>query len=381
MVTSTEPPTIAVIGAGVIGLSAALKIQSLLSGASAQARVVLIAREWPTSIPGAPIAHSPDYASMWAGAHVRPIPAGDSPQLQREARWLKQTVAEFEELLRTEPSVGITRTPGIEFLDAPPPDYVKQTEASFVEETGLAGYRKYAASELPEGVQLGYEYETYCVNSPLYCGNLLRKFIVQGGKTLQRDLKSEWEAFAAGGSNVKLVVNASGTGFGDWRSFPTRGQTVITNVLSATKTVTRQNKDGTWSFIIPRFFNGGTIIGGTKEPGNWQVEPRPSTREVLLAGGKGLAPYATSDSSPLNEKDLRVITDVVGRRPTREGGVRIELEEKQLTDANGQLRTGHVLHSYGAGGRGYEISWGVANEVSEVVKDLLPLIVGTKAKL
>ena len=28
---------------------------------------------------------------MWAGAHVRPIPAS-TPQLKREAQWLKETV-------------------------------------------------------------------------------------------------------------------------------------------------------------------------------------------------------------------------------------------------------------------------------------------------
>ena len=54
-----------------------------------------------------------------------------------------------------------------------------------------------------------------------------------------------------------------------------------------------------------------------------------------------------------------VVRDIVGRRPARGGGVRIEMEE---------LGTGkRVVHAYGAGGRGFEISWGVAQEVLDLV--------------
>lgn len=217
------PATYILRSAGVIGLSCALKIQHLLSQSrsSENTEVLLVAKEWPTSIPGAPWEHSVDYASMWAGAHVRPEPASTA-QKTREAAWLKQTCQEFKQLLQTEPWVGVTKCQGIEHLEAPGEDYENQTDESFSSETGLDGYRRIAASELPHGVALGFTYETYCVNAPVYCANLLRKFISQGGKTLKRDLRSEWEAFAMRPA-VKLVINASGTGFGDLKSFPTRG--------------------------------------------------------------------------------------------------------------------------------------------------------------
>lgn len=165
--------------------------------------------------------HSPDYASMWGGAHVRPIPA-TTPQLRREAKWLKATVAEFARLVKTEPWVGLRQVPGVEFLDDPGSDYEEQNEETFSFETGLPGYRKYAEHELPDGVRLGYEYDTYCINAPVYCGNLLRKFILQGGRTLHRELKSEWEAYSVA-PHVRLVINATGTGFGDLKSYPIRG--------------------------------------------------------------------------------------------------------------------------------------------------------------
>lgn len=363
---ANHPPTVVVIGAGVLGLSSAIKVQEAIAsrktGGSDDLQVLLVSREWPSSIPGSPSKHSANYASMWAGAHVRPIPA-TTAQLQREAKWLKQTVADFGTQMETEPWSGVTRTLGIELLAAPDDGYRQQDAKSFLEETGLPRYRKWSESELPKDVVLGYEYETYCVNTPVYCQALLRRFILRGGKTLELDLKTEWEAFSIQ-KNVVLVINASGTGFGDAKYFPTRGQTVVTDMDDATKTVTRQNKDGTWSFIIPRFFSGGTIVGGTKQPGDWSTEPDVDTRTALLAGGRELRKFASSSAS--NAQGISVIADVVGRRPTREGGMRIELEQK---DVSGRQAT--VLHAYGAGGRGYEISWGVAREVAQLASDFL----------
>lgn len=136
-------------------------------------------------------------------------------------------------------------------------------------------------------------------------------------------------------------------------------------MVHVTKTVTRQNKDGTWNFIIPRFFSGGTIVGGTKQPRDWSLEPDAKTRDTLLAAAQKLEPIARATSSSKSE-NISVIADVVGRRPTREGGMRIELEQRL---DSGRETT--VLHTYGAGGRGYEISWGVASEVAKMTGDFL----------
>ncbi|KAI6780668.1 D-amino-acid oxidase-like protein [Emericellopsis cladophorae] len=340
MTDSQSNPTVVIIGAGIIGLTTALKLQAHLPPSSTD--ILLVAKEWPTSIPGAPPSHSVDYASMWAGAHVRPIPAS-TPQLTREAAWLKTTCTEFARQVEKEPSIGVTSTKGVEFLDNPPENYAAQTKERFETETGLVGYRRYNDEDLPRGAKLGYEYSTYCINAPVYCANLLRKFIARGGRTMQRDLRTEWEAFILR-DDVKM------------------------------------NQDGSWSFIIPRFFDGGTIMGGTKEPGSWHAEPNAAQRAKLLKGGHALTKYAT-DEAVRAPQDVKVIADVVGRRPTRDGGVRIQVEEKRLTGTYGELKTGHVVHAYGAGGRGFEISWGVAEEVSQLASRGFQDLVGTKAKL
>ncbi|KID92788.1 FAD dependent oxidoreductase superfamily [Metarhizium guizhouense ARSEF 977] len=366
-------PTIIIIGAGVIGLSTAVNLQQTLKETMGPdlPQILLVAREWPGSIPGAPHQHSVDYASMWAGAHVRPIPATTS-QLQEEAKWLKRTVAEFDRLAAEEPASGVTRTLGVEYLEAPDQAYQQQDAASFKKETGLPGFRKHAKSELPEGVALGYEYETFCINSPVYCETLLRKFVLRGGKTMQKDLRSEWEAFSLA-ENVAFVINASGAGFGDPTCFPTRGQTVVTDLVDVQKTITRQSKDGSWSFLIPRFFNGGTIVGGTKEPDDWRHTPCVPTRKKLLEEGLKIEPLSHGDDKIHPKKTIKevgVISDIVGRRPTRHGGMRIEIEERRIPHPNKDMNRS-VIHAYGAGGRGYEISWGVANEVLTLASPLL----------
>lgn len=159
---------------------------------------------------------------MWAGAHVRPIPAS-TPQLGREAAWLKRTVATFDRLVASDPAAGITRTKGIELLEAPDSAYLQQQDAArFYQETGLKGFKRYHQSALPPDVTLGFEYQTFCVNAPVYCQGLLRRFLLAGGRAQKMHLSSEWDAFSAG-QDVLFVVNASGRGFGDEKCFPTRG--------------------------------------------------------------------------------------------------------------------------------------------------------------
>lgn len=139
---------------------------------------------------------------------------------------------------------------------------------------------------------------------------------------------------------------------------------MLTNLTAADKTITTQKKDGTWSFIIPRSFNGGTVVGGTKEIGNWDLEPSQETRSQLLKAAQSIIPQACNNQESV--ESVKVIKDVVGRRPAREGGMRVETEKKDTT-----WGVKHVVHAYGAGGRGYELSWGVAGEVMELVKEVL----------
>jgi D-amino-acid oxidase len=110
---------------------------------------------------------------------------------------------------------------GIEHLEAPPAEYLDKESVRNVY-SHLDGFRALREEELPVGVVWGVQYGTYVVNSPVYSAYLLRKFVLKGGKTRRYTLANVEEAFSLG-LNVKTVVNCSGTGFNDPKSFIIRG--------------------------------------------------------------------------------------------------------------------------------------------------------------
>ncbi|KAJ5246441.1 hypothetical protein N7468_001424 [Penicillium chermesinum] len=278
---------------------------------------------------------SVNYASPWAGAHYRPVP-GSSPQALREAGQALRTYEFMKRVAVDEPASGVQFIKGIEYLEAPPPEYLDEQSVrnSY---SHLDGLRYLSAKERPAGVVWGVEYDTYVVNSPVYCAYMLRKFILKGGSMRKYTLASLKEAFSLA-SNVR-----------------NRGQTCLVRNLSSA-TITRQNSDGSWSFCIPRPLDGGTIIGGTKQPHNWDPHPSPEIRATLLANAAKWFPF-----TPESEGKFDVIHDIVGRRPAREGGMRLEVEKVGSEQ--------FIVHAYGAGGRGFEISRGVAEDTTALMLD------------
>jgi D-amino-acid oxidase len=320
---------------------------------------------------------------------------------------------------------------GIEYLESPSVEYTSLTPSRAASpELNLPGFRLLdPETEFPPDgrVAWGCEYDTYCVNPMVYCCFLLRRFVLAGGSIRKRELRSVEEVFSlsfptspptSGEEEVKLkaVINASGYGLNhDPEMFITRGQTCLVAIPKNNEhinntTITRQNADGTWSFSVPRGFDGGTVIGGTKEVGNWDPEPSVEMRERLLSGfftttaaaaaaaarkrpDMGI-PLLGPDNGPNslgrpngereneneNEKrgntkieeeqqhsQYRILRDIVGRRPTRRGGPRIEAERITINTEKGEREKEKglvvVIHAYGLGGRGFELSWGVAERV------------------
>ncbi|KAL3441399.1 hypothetical protein BJX65DRAFT_254643 [Aspergillus insuetus] len=339
-----ENETIVVIGAGVIGLTTALRLQKSLPPKSNKS-ILLIARDWPTTT-------SLNYASPWAGAHYRPVP-GKTAQSLREETQAQATYTYFKTASQ-DPASGIAKVEGVEHLENPPHEYRDQ-KAIETYYGHLDGFRYLRKEEMPEGVVWGVRYETFVVNSPVYLAYLLRRFILLGGRTREYTLADPREAFyLAEGENVRTVVNCSGVGFGDEKSFIIRGQTCLVRNPTTT-TLTRQNTDGTWSFSIPRPLDGGTIIGGTKGPNDWDPNPSLAVRETLLTNAKKWFSFTEESGG-----EFDVVRDIVGRRPAREGGMRIEVEK-----VGGPGK--RIVHGYGAAGRGYELSWGVAGDVVKLV--------------
>ena len=344
--SSTSP--IVVVGAGVIGLSTANKLQDTFPGRP----ICIFASETPTM--SSPTA---SYASMWAGAHYRPIPVG-SPQLKAEMELGWKTNEVMKRLAQESPESGVQIVMGVEYLENPPQENLILKTGDII--AGVDdGFRIFDENELPQGVRWGCEYKTFCVNVPMYSSWLLKRFQGRGGKIVQRTLKSANDAFSVveqeGLGQVKTVVNCSGHNFGlDPKMKILRGQTVLVK-NEYPRTVTRQMADGTWATLIPRPRGGGTIVGVSKEAGDLEEQPRPETTRVLLENSIRYFPDFVG-----HIEDFQVLKENVGRRPWREGGLRMELEN--LPGAR------QIVHGYGAGGRGYELSWGVAEQLVQIVK-------------
>lgn len=196
--------------AGVLALSTASYIQPHLTPGQS---LLIIARDFPhtTSI---------DYTSPWAGAHYRPIP-GTSAQARREANQARRTYEHFKTLSETDPESGIEFIEGIEFLEAPPQEYLDDTAVQTAY-GHLDEFRVLRPEQLPEGVKWGVRYKTFVVNSPVYCAYLLRKLVSRGAQTREYTLSNLDETFSLA-NNVRAVINCSGMGFGDPKSFIIRG--------------------------------------------------------------------------------------------------------------------------------------------------------------
>lgn len=299
-----------VVGAGVIGLSCAVRLLE------AGHEVAVVARDLPLETSSAVA------AALWYPHRAYPF--------ERVTAWAATTYAELARL-SADDAAGITLRRGTEVLRvaAPTPWW-----ASAVPDVA-------PATDLPAGYAAGWTFEAPLVEMPVYLRWLVNRIEGLGG-TLTR------MALSGLPDQAEVVVNAAGLGGrlfgGDGSVVPVRGQVLYAEQVGLDHWVL----DGSGpTYVIPR--SKDIVVGGTEDEGAWDRAPDEATAKEIWARAVALAPEL---------RRAKITGHRVGLRPARPA---VRLEEGRLPSGE------RVVHCYGHGGAGVTLSWGCADEVAGLV--------------
>jgi len=290
-----------VVGAGVIGLTCAVRL--LEHGH----RVDVLARDLPL-----------ETTSATAGAIWYPYRA--LPQ-DRVMVWAGASYVEFMSLA-ADPATGVAMRTGSEVFRTRQQDpWWKSAVPGLDRETSL-----------PAGYVDGWTFVTPIIETPVYLRWLSERIADLGGTITRLNM-------SALPSGADLVVNASGLGArllgGDKTVAPVRGQLVYVEQFGLDRWLL--DSEGP-TFVLPRSHD--VVVGGTADEGEWSRTPSSEVTDDILRRARLLVPELAK---------VRVIRTKVGLRPVRPA-VRLE-------------RVDDVVHCYGHGGAGVTLSWGCADEV------------------
>lgn len=345
---------IVIIGAGVIGLTCAW----ILSENGYE--VSIVANRLPSTF-----ANETDYTSPWAGAHFRPFPSANAGDL-KDFPLTRTTFDVLKQISKDFPESSVVFMKGIDYVEDNQEQYASLSPGYA---DGLSNFEILDKSKLPNGVKFGAKYDSWCLNSPLYLQFLERRLkMYYGVKFIQTNLTSLKQAASVFPGSI--VINCSGMGLTydggyDPKCFPVRGQTLLVrppkNCIYKNMTVTHRLSGGKYSFVIPRPFDGGIIVGGTRQPGDLSSMPDMNLKDELIDNALKRFPELAIIKQGKPTLDVKNIN--VGFRPMREGGVRLEKE------VVGEART-KIIHCYGFGSSGFEMSWGAAKVVLDLVQNI-----------
>ncbi|KAI0640029.1 nucleotide-binding domain-containing protein [Trametes polyzona] len=346
---------VVILGAGVIGLTVAHVLSK-----DERYKIKIVARDMPEDM------DSQAFASPWAGANWSPM----GQYNERTYRWEKTTFDKFWDLI---PSGLSIPSPSRVFYDA-------GTDLNALwYKTLVRDFRVLDKDELPEGMQAGVGFQTVSVWPQAYLPWLKAELEARGVEFVRKRVVSLAAAAALAGPGG-VLVNATGLGarsligLEDQDVYPIRGQTIVIdnpNVREFMCTDITTADDGNATYIIPRPAPDGkwtTILGGKYQKDNWDTSFSAADAQGILDRCAALAPAVKAP-------ETRVLGHNVGLRPARRGGPRVEAERLALPmkcawlseEPLGEKGTVLVVHAYGFGPAGYQMSWGAAEEVGALV--------------
>lgn len=294
-----------VVGAGVVGLSCAVRLLE------AGHRVDVLARELPQETTSAVA------AAIWSPYSL--------PQ-EHMVRWARASSDAYV-AIADDPASGVVVREGTEVFATPQPPQLWWHDAL------PPGAGPDLATSLPDGCDSGLTMRVPIVEMPIYLRWLVRQVVELGG-TITRMNITELPCV-----DDVIVVNASGIGARhlahDHSVAPVQGQVVLVEQFGLERWVADADAP---TYVIPR--SEDVVVGGTALLGEWSHDPDPGTARDILARATRLVPELAG---------ARVLKHRAGLRPHRRA-VRLE-------------REGRVIHCYGHGGCGVTVAWGCADDV------------------
>lgn len=310
-----EGRRVTVVGAGVVGLSCAVRI------AEAGVPVDVLARELPLETTSAVA------GGLWLPFLAEPV--------DLVSRWSAATCAEFTELAGEKTGIALREGYVLGVGTANP----AWATGDLPRRLGLAP----VAHPAP-GHQEGLHLRVPVVDMIRYLPYLVQRLEAAGGTLTRLPVTAL--------PNRGVVVNCTGLAAralaADQSVHPVRGQVVWMSNPGLTNWWTVES--GPMTYVIPH--PGRVVVGGTLEDGNFDTVPDAETARLIVERARALVPALV---------DAEVLSTRVGLRPARPA-VRLETEATP---------EGTVIHCYGHGGSGVTMSWGCADDVLAAVLHVL----------
>lgn len=301
-----------VVGAGVVGLSCAVRL--LEAGHD----VDVVARDLPLETTSAVA------AALWYPYRAYPF--------ERVTAWSHSSYAEFETLAGVD-GAGVRMLAGTELHRSRTADPWWREAVPTLTRVSAFG-PPYAD---------GWSFVAPVVEMPVYLPWLVSRIEALGGTVTRMALPSL-------PNGAEVVVNATGLGArrmaDDTSLVPVRGQVVYVDQVGLDRWWLDAGDSAGPVYVVPR--SRDIVVGGTDDEGVWDRRPDPDVAKLILERAVELVPELSR---------AKVLGHKVGLRPARPE-VRLEVQALAGT---------RVVHCYGHGGAGVTLSWGCADDVVGLV--------------